>query len=61
MTDKELPLFLKPARFAKLIDVGRSKIYDMIHRKEIHAVKVGGSLRIHVSELERLKAQEMAD
>lgn len=31
---------------AKRLDVGRSKVYDLIHSGELRSVKIGGSRRI---------------
>lgn len=50
-------LFLKPIRAAKLLDMSKSKIYEMIQRKEIPAVRLGGCLRIPVSALDELVAR----
>lgn len=55
------PVLMRPARFARLVDLGRSKIYEMIQCGEIRAIKVGGALRIPVSELERLKSSASDD
>jgi len=51
------PVLLRPARFARLIDYSRSKIYDMINRGELRAVIISGNLRIPATELERLPSQ----
>jgi excisionase family DNA binding protein len=55
------PLYLRPAKAAVLLDFGRAKIYDLIDRGELHAVTIGGQLRIPVSEIERLKDQPEGD
>jgi excisionase family DNA binding protein len=57
MDEKELPTFMKPARFAKLIDYQRSKVYDMLLRGELRGVKIGGAWRIPADELERFKTE----
>ena len=50
-------VFVKPVRAAKLLDISRSKIYEMIQRNEIPAVRLGGCLRIPVSALDDLVAK----
>ena len=37
-------VFVKPVRAAKLLDMSKSKIYEMIQRKELPAVRLGGCL-----------------
>jgi len=51
----ENPVFLRPAKFARLIDMSRSKIYELVKSGDIRAVMIGGVLRIPVDEVERLK------
>jgi excisionase family DNA binding protein len=46
---------MRPARFAALIDYGRSKVYEMIARGEIRAIRLSGSWRIPASEIERFQ------
>jgi excisionase family DNA binding protein len=50
-------VFVKPVRAAKLLDMSKSKIYEMIQRKEIPAVRLGGCLRIPMSALDDLVAR----
>jgi len=52
---------LRPAKFARLIDVSRSKVYEMLSAGEIRAVTVGGVLRIPLDEIERLKSRAAAE
>ncbi len=54
MTETQ-PVFMRLARFAQLIDYQRSKVYDMLARGELRGVKIGGSWRIPISELDRFK------
>lgn len=51
---------LRPGKFARLIDSSRSHVYVLIERGELHAVRVGGSLRVPVSEVERLAAAALS-
>ena len=46
-------LLLRVMEAAKVLGMGRSKIYDMIAHREIPAIRVGGSIRIPARELER--------
>lgn len=39
------------------IGVGRSRLYDMIRRGEINAIKIGGRTLIAESELQRIVAE----
>jgi len=54
-------VFVKPVRAAKLLDMSKSKVYEMIQRKELAAVRLGGCLRIPVAALEALVAQAERD
>jgi excisionase family DNA binding protein len=56
MDTDQTPVLLRPAKFARLIDMSRSKIYELIQSGEIRAVSIGGVLRIPVDELDRLKS-----
>ena len=50
-------VFVTPVRAAKLLDMSKSKIYEMIQRREIPAVRLGGCLRIPMSALDDLVAR----
>jgi len=52
-----IPQLLKPARFARLIDASRSKVYELIQSGEVRSVKVGGGLRIPATELHRFESK----
>lgn len=54
---KEQFVFVKPVRAAKLLDMSKSKIYEMIQREELPSVRLGGCLRIPVAALEELVAK----
>ena len=54
---KEQFVFVKPVRAAKLLDMSKSKIYEMIQRKQIPSVRLGGCLRIPVAALDELVAK----
>jgi excisionase family DNA binding protein len=55
------PLYLRPAKAAKLLDIGRTKIYELIHRGEIKAILIGGQLRIPRAEIEGLAQRATTD
>lgn len=48
------PLYLRPSKAAKLLDIGRSKMYELIQAGEVRAIVIGGNLRIPMSEIEAL-------
>jgi excisionase family DNA binding protein len=52
---------LRPAKFGRLIDSSPAHVYHLIQRGELHAVRVGGALRVPVSEIDRLKAEAISD
>jgi len=54
-------VFVKPVRAAKLLDMSKSKIYEMIQRREIPAVRLGGCLRIPMSALDDLVAKARSE
>ena len=53
-------VFVKPVRAAKLLDMSKSKIYEMIQRNEIPYVRLGGCLRIPMSALDDLVAKAIS-
>lgn len=55
MTDSRA--FYSVNEFAELLGVGRHVVYRATDRGEIAWVKIGGSKRIPVSELDRLRAE----
>jgi excisionase family DNA binding protein len=54
-------VFVKPVRAAKLLDMSKSKIYEMIQRKELPAVRLGGCLRVPIAAIEELVARARSD
>ncbi len=58
------PLLLRPEQVARLLNVGRSKVFDLIRSGELRSVKSGGSRRISAMALreyvDRLEAEEAA-
>lgn len=54
-------VFVKPVRAAKLLDMSKSKIYEMIQRRELPSVRLGGCLRIPMSALDDLVAKARSE
>jgi excisionase family DNA binding protein len=55
MTPSAEPLLLKPAEAARLLCIGRSKVYDLINRGELPSVVLGPRCtRIPRAEVERI-------
>jgi excisionase family DNA binding protein len=59
--DEVEQVLIRPATFARLVDLSRASVYAAIDRGEIRAVRIGGSLRIPASELARLQQEATAD
>lgn len=45
-------LLLRPAEAAEAIGISRTKAYELIANGELPSVRVGGSVRVPVAELE---------
>jgi excisionase family DNA binding protein len=54
-------LLLKPMEAAKAIGIGRSKIYDLISRGVIPAVRIDKSVRIPVAALRNWVEQQVRE
>lgn len=54
MTLDEVPPVLTVPEAAKLLRVGRNQCYEAIARGELHAIRVGRSIRVPRAALERL-------
>lgn len=46
-------LLLRVEEVAELLDVGRTRVYDLIRSGELQSVKIGGSRRIPPAALQR--------
>ncbi len=51
------PEWLRPAEVAAIFRVSRQHVYRLIRRRDLPAVWVGGTPRVHRKELERFIAQ----
>ena len=51
------PLFVRPAEAARLLGVSRSKAYHLVHQGTLHARRIGGSIRIPLSQIELLASE----
>jgi excisionase family DNA binding protein len=49
--DEMPPLLFTPEEVARLLGVGRAKVYDLIRTRELRSVKVGCSRRISAQAL----------
>lgn len=48
-------LFLKPLEAARALAISRSKVYDLIHRRELPAIRISGVLRVPRRALKELE------
>lgn len=55
-----LPLLVGVAEAARLIGLGRSKLYELVNDGEIRLVKLGGRSLISVDELRSYVAEKLA-
>ncbi len=46
------PLLLRPEDVARALQIGRTRVYDLIRDGSIRSVKVGGSRRITIASLD---------
>lgn len=44
-------LLLTVIQVAQLLNIGRSKVYELLYKGEIKSVKIGGSRRVRYSDL----------
>ena len=51
------PIWVRPSKAARLLDMSRSRVYECIQTGEIPAVKIAGSYRISVAALKALGAR----
>jgi excisionase family DNA binding protein len=54
-------LLYTTAQAAEALNVGRRAVYDLINSGQLTSIKVGGSRRIPVSELEKYISRLVAD
>jgi excisionase family DNA binding protein len=53
-------MLVKPGTFAVAAEMSRANVYKLIEKGVIRAVHIGGSIRIPMSELDRLIAEASA-
>jgi len=46
-------LLIRPAEAAAMLSVSRTRVYELISRGELPSVRLGGSIRVPVGELQR--------
>ena len=54
-------LLLSVGETARLIDMGRSKTYDLVLRGEIASIKIGRSRRVIAASIDRYIARRLAE
>lgn len=47
--------FYRPGEIADLFSISKRTVYRLIKRRKLKAIKVGGSIRIPLEEIERLR------
>jgi excisionase family DNA binding protein len=47
----DTPLLLKPEEVAKMLGLGRSKVYDMLNAGELPVVRIGSAVRVPRKQL----------
>jgi excisionase family DNA binding protein len=61
-SDNMPPLLLRPEQVARVLNIGRSKVFDLIRSGELRSVKAGGSRRVSATAVReyvaRLEAAE---
>jgi putative molybdopterin biosynthesis protein len=53
--DSPIKKFYRPGEIAQLFCISKRTIYRLIKRRKLEAIRVGGSLRIPLEALQRLK------
>ena len=46
-------LLLKPAEVTEMLGIARSRVYEMLTRRELPSVRIGSSVRIPASALQQ--------
>ena len=59
--DNGQPLLLTTDQAKRVLQIGRSHLYNLLGRGKIKSIKIGRNRRIPVVELERYIEQEMED
>jgi excisionase family DNA binding protein len=51
------PLFARIFEVAQMLDISRSKAYQLVHSGELPARRIGGSLRVPIERIEALASE----
>lgn len=51
-------MLLRPLEAAEVLGIGRTKVYDLIHRGEIPSIRFDGSIRIPTDQLRETIARK---
>ncbi len=54
-------MLLTPEEAARVLSIGRSKVYELIRTGALESVRIGGSRRVPVTAIERFIAELGAD
>ena len=54
-------LLLTPEEVARVLSIGRSKVYELISNGELESLRIGASRRISVRAVERFIAERGSD
>ena len=46
-------LLLRPADVAEQLSISRTRVYELIERRELHAVRIGRGVRVAADEVRR--------
>lgn len=55
------PLVVNPVRAARLLDIGHSRLYQLIEARELESYKAGKSRKITMASIERYIARQLAE
>jgi excisionase family DNA binding protein len=54
------PLLLSPNNAARMLDVSRSTVYNLMHTGHLSWIKVGADRRIPIDEVKRIAAESVS-
>jgi excisionase family DNA binding protein len=52
---------LRPAEVGETLGIGRSKVYELIQRRELPSVRIGGSIRVPLEALQAWIDRQLAE
>jgi excisionase family DNA binding protein len=54
-------LLLRPTEAARLLGIGRSKVYELLAKGELPSIRIGGSVRVPVDALRAWVARQVQE